>query len=344
MDDDALLALLGDAPSTAGWGCSRPVTIDGVPVFSKSVPLTARELEQRTTLNLFDLPTWYSYGVGSAGFGVFRELAMHQRTTSWVLDGAIETLPLTYHHRILPRTGAVRTRSDEELDTYQAAWDGSAVIREFVAARQDAPFELVLFLEHVPHVLHTWLEQNLEAIPEMVPGMRRTLEFLRRQGVIHFDAHLANILTDGERLFLVDFGLALDRRFDLSPAERAFFDGHQHYDPGLFLTCLFRPVYALRRGWGDEQRQRMADRLGDTSIATLVEHLDLLIDERQLSMPPGYRDLLHEHAGVAVFMDRFLGALTDGPRASCPFDDATVAMLVSGDQPGGPSPPRWSTQ
>lgn len=44
------------------------------------MPLTDVELRPenvRSTANLFGLPTFYQYGVGSAGFGARRELAVH---------------------------------------------------------------------------------------------------------------------------------------------------------------------------------------------------------------------------------------------------------------------------
>ena len=39
---------------------------------------------------------------------------------------------------------------------------------------------------------------------------------MRDRGLIHFDAHFDNILTDGHRLYFSDFGLAVSSRFELA--------------------------------------------------------------------------------------------------------------------------------
>ena len=70
--------------------------------------------------NTFRLPDYYHYGVGSAGFGVSRELATHRRATEWVMNG-IESFPLLYHARVITRAAP----SDDlrfTLDEYVARW------------------------------------------------------------------------------------------------------------------------------------------------------------------------------------------------------------------------------
>ncbi len=69
------------------------------------MPLT--DLEQLpqhfiSTANLFNLPLGYQYGVGSAGFGAWRELATHIMTINWVITGECANFPTMYHWRILP--------------------------------------------------------------------------------------------------------------------------------------------------------------------------------------------------------------------------------------------------
>lgn len=107
LDDDEFAAAIGAPPPDArrGWGVSYRAEICGVPVFAKRLPLTDIEKEHAgDTSNIFALPDFYHYGVGSAGFGANRELAAHLKATVWVLDGAIESFPLLYHHRVLPRS------------------------------------------------------------------------------------------------------------------------------------------------------------------------------------------------------------------------------------------------
>ena len=53
------------------------------------------------------------------------------------------------------------------------------------------------------------------------------------------------MLTDGEQAYVADFGLALCADFDLSPAERAFFEAHRLYDRG-FVAWNFLKQLAPR--------------------------------------------------------------------------------------------------
>ncbi|GIE98248.1 hypothetical protein Ari01nite_57130 [Paractinoplanes rishiriensis] len=60
--------------------------------------------------------------------------------------------------------------------------------------------------------------------------MREGVDFLAGQGLVHFDAHFGNLLTDGERVYFADFGLALHTGFGLTPAESGFLRRHAGYD------------------------------------------------------------------------------------------------------------------
>ncbi|MGW6928826.1 hypothetical protein ACWGE0_02105 [Lentzea sp. NPDC054927] len=78
---------------------------------------------------------------------------------------------------------------------------------------------------------------------EMAAGV----EFMNSHGLLHFDGHFQNILTDGERLYFADYGLAISSRFDLSEEETAFFAENQDYDRHYTATHLVMWfAYALR--------------------------------------------------------------------------------------------------
>ncbi len=68
---------------------------------------------------------------------------------------------------------------------------------------------------------------------------------------MHFDAHFKNILTDGKRLYLSDFGLALSSRFDLTPAETQFLKQHSSYDQACaavnLLHCIITSLFGKER-------------------------------------------------------------------------------------------------
>jgi hypothetical protein len=168
----------------------------------------------------------------STGFGVFRELVNHIKTTNWVLEGAIATFPLMYHYRIIPFSGQRADVDRSRHKSYVEYWGNSANAGKYMLDRAIANHELVLFLEYIPHVLETWLPLNPNKLQQPLDDLRTTIDFLRTKGIIHFDAHFRNVLTDGEQTYLTDFGLVLDKSFALTSAEKSFFKENIFYDYG----------------------------------------------------------------------------------------------------------------
>ncbi|MBO1330595.1 phosphotransferase [Streptomyces sp. VRA16 Mangrove soil] len=249
IDDRRLRQLVHSAasPGSGIGGRSGVLDLDGTPAFVKRVPLTARELSPhhlRSTANLFDLPAFYQYGIGSTGFGAWRELALHIMTTNWVLSGAHDGFPLTYHWRVLPDAPPDGFLDDfGGLDGAVAHWEGSPEVRMRLTELAGAEHSLVLFLEYVPETLAQWLAPRTDPADYRwaLAELERTTAFLGGRGVVHFDAHLANLLTDGERVLFADFGLALSSRFRLSDEETRFLAGHlRSYDLCWALRHLRR--------------------------------------------------------------------------------------------------------
>ncbi|MCX7587761.1 protein kinase [Phenylobacterium sp. 58.2.17] len=248
LSDNDLTALLAQ---TTTWhdhvlgNKSGVIALDGAKVFVKKITLTDLELapdNRGTSANLFDLPMFYQYGVGSAGFGAWRELQAYLRATGWVLSGECPYFPLVYHWRVLPRArrAPLPAAKQEWLDQAPDYWNGSNAVRQRLAAISAATTSIVLFLEYVPEMLHTWLEnrlsgQSVDAALESTffnfhDQWRAARGFMNDRGMLHFDLHARNVLTDGDQVFVTDFGLALCADFDLSSSERAFFEAHRHYD------------------------------------------------------------------------------------------------------------------
>ena len=94
-------------------GRTTRLDVGGVPVLVKRIPLTDPERRPEhtgSTANLFGLPAFYRYGVGSTGFGARRELATHRTTTAWVRTGVSPRFPLLHHWRSC-RPGPARCRA-----------------------------------------------------------------------------------------------------------------------------------------------------------------------------------------------------------------------------------------
>ncbi|MFD6446100.1 protein kinase family protein [Promicromonospora sp. NPDC060204] len=269
---DRRLRELVDAGTPIGSGIGGATVlldIEGTPVFVKQVRLT--DLERRpenvgSTANLFGLPDFCHYGVGiigGPGFGAWRELAAQVMTTDWVLAGEYEGFPLMYHWRELPDAGQPLPEELADVDHAVAYWGGGPEIRHRIEAVQQSSASLVLFLEYIPQNLHDWLDVQVKARDEaaeracaLVEGeLAAGIAFMNARGLLHFDAHFQNILTDGDRLYFADYGLAISSGFELTPDESAFFDDHQDYDRYYAATHLVNWLAVALYGFGPEGRR-----------------------------------------------------------------------------------------
>lgn len=263
---------LVDAAAPVGSGIGGRtglLEVEGTPVFVKQVRLTDLERRPenvRSTANLFGLPDRCHYGIGeigSPGFGAWRELAVHTMTTGWVLAGEHDGFPLTYHWRVLPDRGAPLPAELADVERAVAAWGGGAAVRHRIEALRQSSARLVLFLEHVPWNLHDWLGDQVAAGGEpaeracaMVDDqLQAAIAFMNARGLLHLDAHFENVLTDGRRLYVADYGLAVSSRFELDPGEAAFVAEHRDYDRGYAASSLVNWLAVALYGHGPEERR-----------------------------------------------------------------------------------------
>ncbi|MGQ4366146.1 protein kinase family protein [Streptomyces sp. SAS_272] len=302
-------------------GRSAELDINGTRVFVKRIPLTDTELRPenvRSTANVFELPMFYQYGVGSAGFGAWRELAAHTMTTNWVLGDEYAGFPLMYHWRVLPDSppGGF-TDEFGGLEGAVAHWEGSPAVRDRLEAIGQSSCSLVVFLEHVPHTLAGWLAtQRKTAAPEdgdslpfrwVEEALMRGAAFMSSRGLVHFDAHFANILTDGRQLYFADFGLALSSRFDLSADESAFLSDHLAYDHCYTASHLLQ--YHLLDGVGDTEREAFLH--------------DWIAGRRPDDIPPAITAIIDRHARPTVVVASFFRRLLTESKQT-PFPAAEI--------------------
>jgi hypothetical protein len=278
-------------------------------VFLKRLAVT--DLEQqpghlRSTANLFDLPTWCHYGVGAPSGSAWRELRAHQLTTQWVLDGTCEGFPVLHHWRVLPQDPRRPLDCAEhgDLDSWVDFWHGSAAVRQRLQALADASSDLVLFLEHVPQDLLSWLADRHgegpaavdAALARVEPQLVRVVECMAVEGLRHFDVHLRNVLVDDARLYVTDFGLAASPSFSLTSEEAAFLDEHAEHDVAYVLTELVNWVVAhltreSRRWTGPGERNDFVRRCA--------------AGHQPAELMPSAADLVQRCAPVAAVMNDF---------------------------------------
>ncbi len=265
--------------SSTGWGMNHTIVLGKSKVFVKRVPVTNIEFDNLfSTRNIYNLPTYCNYGFGSTGFGVFRELVTHIKTTNWVLSGAIATFPLMYHYRIIPFSGQRADVDSSRLKDYVEYWGNSANAGNYVLDRANANYELLLFLEYIPHVLETWLLLNPNKLQKSLDDLRTTINFLRTKGIIHFDAHFRNILTDGKRIYLTDFGLVLDKNFTLTTDEKFFFKQNTFYDYGEVLRNLGHLIRSSYDLCSENDKRKIMEKYGIKEGLKPYELRSILLD------------------------------------------------------------------
>ncbi|MCL6299095.1 protein kinase family protein [Streptomyces kronopolitis] len=307
---DRTLRELVDAAVPIGSGIggkSALLEVAGTPVFVKRVPLTDPERQPehvRSTANLFELPVFCQYGIGTIGgpgFGAWRELAVHTMTTNWVLAAEHEGFPLMYHWRVLPDS----TPLPEELADIERAvayWGGGSQVRRRIRALQQSSASVALFLEYIPQNLHQWLGTQVEAGDQTANRACAMVErelaagtsFMNSRGLLHFDAHFENILTDGRRLYFADYGLALSSGFELSQDEAAFFDRHRTYDRCYTATYLVNWLVTALYGYQREDRQ------GRYALVRAYAE-----GKRPTGIPEEAAAILARHAPIAAVMSDF---------------------------------------
>lgn len=302
-----LVALVdtGRAGEVGVGGGSTVLDVDGVPVFVKRIPLTDKEFANPgSTANLFDLPVFCQYGVASPGFNAWRELTANMIVTDAVLAGETQSFPLLYHWRVLPGRPPVAAEH-ADIDTAVAALGGHPQVRARYEALATASRSLVLFCEYIPYPVQEWLREDPAGKAVTVERQfSHIVRFLRSRELLHMDGHFGNLRTDGERIYLSDFGLATSPRFDLSPAERDFVQRNATHDAGyaamrlvdwLVTAVCGVPVPASGGPIARNQyvRQCAAGHIPD-------------------DVPPVVAAILTRHAATAAKMNNFYWALFDG--------------------------------
>lgn len=266
-------------------GASSQIAVDETPIFVKKVPITDLELQPEnymSTANMFNLPMYYHYGVGSTGFGVWRELAAHTMTTNSVITGQCPNFPMMYHWRILPNHPGefnifnITAWDWDDIEKYCQYWENSETIRSRAENILNASTHVALFFEYFPQNLDDWLsaqiaeggdsaEQGVVFVDEQLKTINK---YMKAQDLMHLDAHFENILTDGKQLYLTDFGFALSSKFDLTPVETAFLNQHDLYDQFFVATNLVQVIVGSLFGkahWEMRLREYLAGELNQAS-------------------------------------------------------------------------------
>ncbi len=294
-------------------GTTSMLKIDGQKVFVKKIALTDLERAPEnflSTANLFKLPLFYHYRLGSAGFNAWRELEAHKQTTDWALSGACISFPLLYHWRVLEKEKNAALTDSEATDLRDSVkfWSNSAAVKNRLEALHSASANLVLFTEYIPKTLHDWLSAELEKGGDIADQAVAMVEreclavatFFENNQFVHFDAHFNNILCNGN-LFVSDFGLALSSQYNLEQAEIDFSNKHRTYDRAVCIVSLIQCLLLSLYGPGK-----------------WIDHLEMFGDskiKRPAQITPLIEATIQRYSAIAFVLNDFYQQLQNG---ACP--------------------------
>jgi hypothetical protein len=338
QSDHQLAQLVDEAKQLASGigGTTLSFALDGYQVFAKRVRLTDLELHpahRMSTANLFGLPTYCQRNVGSAGFGAWRELAANVMTTGWVLAQQLESFPLMYHWRVLegPSSPRAAPRPVEwtDVERMTSYWGGADAMRARLVALADARFSLMIFLEHIPWTLDAWLERQFGAQPGAMTsalvmverGLTVDIPLMNSLGLLHGDAHFGNILTDGQRLYFADLGLATSARFTLSTDEQNYLHQNASLDRGYALAKWVNGLVKAFASAVDDVHGRFEL----VRAAAQGQSIQQLVP----GMPAYAAEIVRRHAPVATRINDFYVKLHSEDRRT-PYPHDAIAALLSG--------------
>lgn len=310
-------------------GSSVKLELNGTPIFVKLVPLNEVESQCQSTKNWFNLPIFYQYGVGSAGFNIWREVRGHETSTEWVLSRRKINFPMLYHWRILKRSKPIPPLDQEKLIKKVRYWENTSSIGERLKSNHFSSVNVVLFLEYIPENLNDWLgrqsnigTKNLdEAIKLVERDLIPTVQFMNDQDMLHFDLHFWNILTDGKCLYFSDFGLANRGAFDHSDEERAFFHNHLNYDRCYAVTHL--TYWLISHLFGENQAKNILSIYASGKTPESMPE----------AMTPYQDSVIRRYAPLTEIMDKFVQALIhETKRTSYPKEELDKLWLESQKQ------------
>lgn len=196
-------------------------------------------------------------------------------------------------------------------------------------------YELVLFLEYIPHVLETWLRENPNKLQKSLDELRTTIAFLRTKGVIHFDAHFRNILTDGEQTYLTDFGLALDKNFMLTKEEESFFERNTFYDYGEILRNLGQLIQASYDSSSETDKCRMMKKYGiqeylkpHQARSILLDNIEQIHADGDLKLDKFYVASIVKYRSIIALMQDFFADMWENKKKDTKLPHAELRLLL----------------
>ncbi|GGB46047.1 hypothetical protein GCM10011492_41540 [Flexivirga endophytica] len=142
----------------------------------------------------------------------------------------------------------------------------------------------------------------------------RAVVDLRSHGMSHFDAHFDNVLTDGHRIYLSDFGLAISGQFQLDSKERDFVMRTSDQDLAYCATALVNTIVSTHFGFARaDQRNDYLRRCVHSGLAR--------------GLIGTIADTVVRYATVATIINDFYWKLHDG-ELTAEYPTAAIALAI----------------
>jgi serine/threonine protein kinase len=221
LTDKELLELTNIQSEIKKWGDHGVIKLAGNNLFFKKLPLSDKfALSQFNTKNLYNIPVNCNYGFGSAGINPWRELITHIKTSNMVLTKEIDNFPLLYYYRIIK----------DDSHNFETGMNEKLLERFnfknyhlYLEERAKCSYKIIMFLEYIPNMLFKFVNNDLNYVKYFFKESTKILDFLQTNGILHLDTHWGNYLVDDNgKLYLTDFGIVLDKNFDLDEKEKLF--------------------------------------------------------------------------------------------------------------------------
>ncbi|MEK7431684.1 MAG: hypothetical protein AABZ74_01010, partial [Cyanobacteriota bacterium] len=176
------------------------------------------------------------------------------------------------------------------------------------------------------------LEKNRNEIQSLVNQMQDTINFLIKKDIIHFDIHFRNIITDGKKMYLTDFGLVLDKNFDLDEKEKLLFKENLYYDCGEFLYSVAWNLYSL---YNKKSVQKKLIKYGiiderklEGNFIVFIKNLEKISNEGIIKLNRSYIDIITKYYEIIVLMSNFYGEITKNNKKDTKYSHTKLANLV----------------
>ena len=252
------------------------------------------------------LPSFYSDGVGSAGFGASRELAAHQAATELVVSGAVRGFPLLHHQRLMPRVEVpppfpIYASRCGDVERHPRSLTTSTLVNSRATTSGCSPN---------PSRMSCWTGSRTTSTKLLSSSSscgrpRRSSTPLASCTSTLTSATLSPTAPSS---YLSDFGLAMSDQFDLTADERAFLDTHRDYYHAEIIWSLSQPLrHRVRQPPSRSPHQRPPGprRPCTAEPRVLVRALDHLEPSPSRCAAAAYVEFVRRYAQVALVMDAF---------------------------------------